>query len=170
MPGSDGEDFDPGALADVAEGRDVGAGGGSAPDQTPTPDSSDDAGAAGSSDAGDDGDDAGSAGGLKQGILLLFVADPRGPSDSTFRSRGVGQGLANILDGVTDWLLSLVGKDPGDSLGPAGKIGLGLSQLDVLGDGSSTTSSGDGDVGSDAIDEDGEIDTETLDEDLGEGV
>lgn len=138
------EEFDASALAAVAEGRDVG----SAPEGGSDPAPEADVDGDGSSDADDSGPP--SKGRLAGFVLPLFIAGEAGPSASRFEERGVSQALANVLDGVTDYLLDLVGKDPGDSLGPAGKIGIGLSQMDGLDLGGGSTSS------SSSSDDDGE--------------
>lgn len=103
-------------------------------------------------DAGSDGsggvlDDVGDAvpGGVRGALGSLFVAPERGPTADTIGERGMGDGGSLILDGVTDWVLDLIGRDPGDTLGPAGKIGLGYSMLvDSSGD---SDDAGDGDAG-----------------------
>lgn len=120
--------------ADAAAARAVGAqADGDLDGSDHVADAGDDAGD--SSSDGDDGDGGSSSGGssssrsLKGIALAFFTADEHGPRAETWREKGVSENLAHILDGTTDWVLDLVGRDPGDSLGPAGKIGLGLSGI-----------------------------------------
>lgn len=85
----------------------------------------------GDDDRGDGGDGGGwLPASATDAARSLFLAPERGPSASTFSTHGVDASGSLILDGATDWLLDLVDVDNvGDSLGPAGKIGLGLSDL-----------------------------------------
>jgi len=151
------DEFDPSAAAARAVGdladEDVGGGtGGGDPDPAST--ASDEGGSPESLDDSDstEGDGGGAAGVLASFVVPLFVADERGPSSSTFQDFDVPEGLSLILDGLTDYVLDLAGKDVGDSLGPAGKIGLGYSRL--AGGGSSTE--GDGGERDDRDDEQGD--------------
>jgi len=131
---SEGEEFDAGgaaarAMGDVADvGEDVAeivdGDDGGAPDgggSDPTPASGDAGGSTSSSGV--------VPGGVKGAVRSLFLAPERGPTQSTFSEAGVDDGGALALDGTTDWLLDVVGVDAvGDTLGPVGKVALGLSQ------------------------------------------
>jgi len=165
---SDGDEFDPSAAAARAVGdfadEDVGGGtGGGDPDPAST--ASDEGGSPESPDDSDSADDSDASGLAATFLLPLFLADERGPTSSTFRDHDVPEGLSLMLDGLTDYILDLAGRDVGDSLGPAGKMSLGYSRL---AGGSSTEGDGDRDGDHDDRGDDGtEIEFEG---DLGESV
>lgn len=159
------DDFDPSAAAARAVGdladEDVGG-------DAPTPDSTstEESGSPDDEDSGPDSD-SDSKGMLATVILPLFLASERGPTSSTFQNHDIGEGLSLILDGFTDYLLDLAGRDDvGDNLGPAGKIGLGMSRLQGdSGSGSSTTTESDDDRG-----DEGDDANETTDIDGAEAI
>ena len=140
------DDFDAGALADVATGGSTSASPGEMTVSDGVADVAEGVGGGGGGDpdAGDDG----------YGSLLrsLLLAPERGPTQPTFTDVGVPADPALVLDGVIDWLLDVVDVDDGDvddTLGPIGKIGIGLAgmfrSLSDDGDGDD-----DGEVGVDA--------------------
>lgn len=155
------DDFDASSAAARALGEhvtgepapDAGADPGGDPGDDPDPDPDADADD-GADDADDDGGSGGSSFGPKAAVLALLTAPERGPTDRTWREYGVGESMALVLDGATDWLLDLVDVDVGDSLGPLGKIGLGVSRLGDDGDdgdddGATSSTSGSGSDGDD---------------------
>ncbi|MFC3476117.1 hypothetical protein [Halobacterium litoreum] len=117
-------DTDADDLEDVPD--DAGAGDGADPTPDPDTDGDDSGGESTTSSAG-------SAGAVATFLLPLFVADEAGPTASTLRDEvGVGHTTAHLLDGGLDYVLHFsdtLGDQLGDSLGPAGKLGRGLSPL-----------------------------------------
>lgn len=99
----------------------------------------DDAGGEGASDAPD----------TRSVLRSLLFAPERGPTQRTFVAHGVDPEPALALDGVVDWVLDVVpsdgGDDLGDSLGPLGKI--------VMGVGAMFTGGGDGGGDDGAVDD-----------------
>lgn len=113
-------EFDPEAAAAAATGETV----------VEDADDSTDDGADDSTDA----DDAIALGTVAASVLgPLLTAPERGPSADTLVERGIDPQIAAVLDGVIDYILELVGLDVGDTLGPAGKIAVGLSQARTAG-------------------------------------
>jgi len=106
------------AVGDLADDSDPEPSGG------PSPDGGDTA----VGDPSPDGS-AGTTSTARSALASLFTADERGPTAETFQRYDVDPGVALIGDGVTDWLLDVAGQDVGDSLGPAGKMALGVSRL-----------------------------------------
>lgn len=97
-------------------------------------------------DVGDGGgSDPTSSTSLTHYLTPLVFAPERGPTTSTFCENGCSRSIGQILDGITDYILDLLDRDPGDNIGPLGKIGLGISNI---GGDRSSTSDDDGDDGS----------------------
>lgn len=94
----------------------------------------------------DDGSDPTSSTSLTHYLTPLVFAPERGPTTSTFCGHGCSRSIGQILDGITDYILDLLDRDPGDNIGPLGKIGLGISNF---GADRSSTSDDDGDDGAD---------------------
>jgi len=60
----------------------------------------------------------------------LVAADERGPTAPTLEERlDLDEGTAHIVDAVTDIVLDVVDADVGDTVGPLGKLALGISRL-----------------------------------------
>lgn len=160
------DEFDAGAAAqramgDVADvGEDVaemvddaGDAAEAAAGSDPAPD-----GDSGGGDGGDGGDSSGVVPASVTGaVRSLFLAPERGPSQQTFAEAGVDEGGSLVLDGTTDWLLDVVDVDDvGDTLGPAGKVALGMSKRRDVGDGGG----GDGGGSDEAADQEGSAERE----------
>jgi hypothetical protein len=83
-------------------------------------------------------------------LLVLVAADERGPTAPTIQQKlDVDQGVAMIVDGATDIVLEIVDTDVGDTVGPMGKIAVGVSRM---GDGTGSAATSDqaaGDGGED---------------------
>jgi len=146
---SDGGEFDPSAAAMRASGqmadREV-----DTASSTPSGDSTTADGTQDDESDGGDADAVGVTGALAAYVMPLFTAPTRGPTASTFEEYDVGKPWARILDGVSDYVLDLVDRDPGDSLGPIGKIGLGFTSFETdQGDNDSSSSSDDAGDGPD---------------------
>ena len=116
-------------------------------------------------DAIDDGDgsdptDSDDGGGGVSGVLpasassalrSMLLAPERGPTRQTFEGAGVDEDKSLMLDGATDWLLDVTDLDDvGETIGPVGKIALGISKRS--GDGGDDGGGGDG---ADAADQEG---------------
>jgi hypothetical protein len=81
-------------------------------------------------DAGDEWDVSES---IKALLITLVAAPERGPTHRTFSEQlDVDEGAAHILDGIVDIVLDVVdvGEEIGETVGPAGKIAVGVSRLD----------------------------------------
>jgi len=136
------DEFDPQAAARAAAGETAGGG-------APSPGGRDQASADADVDEDQGDEEESSAMGMGALLLPLFLAPERGPTAQTFNDYGVDGGISMILDGITDYVLDLLGKDVEDNLGPAGKIGLGVTQLRESATGSSGDDSSDGGDGGD---------------------
>lgn len=73
------------------------------------------------------------SGGSGSPLHSLLFAPERGPTQPVIASKGIGDDIALVLDGTTDWVLDVIGGDKadelGNSLGPLGKITLGFGGL-----------------------------------------
>jgi hypothetical protein len=78
-------------------------------------------------------------------LQSLLFAPERGPTQHTFVAHGVSPEPALALDGVVDWVLDVAptdaGDELGDSLGPLGKITMGVGAM-VSGAGDEETDDG----------------------------
>ncbi|QCC47435.1 hypothetical protein DV707_07040 [Halobellus limi] len=62
-------------------------------------------------------------------LKKLLTADEHGPRAETLRESGLEDGMEHVGDGLLDWILDVVDVELGDTLGPLGKMGRGISQM-----------------------------------------
>jgi hypothetical protein len=130
---TDDDEFNPSEAAAKATG-DLADAGEDDLEDAPAPDPSDDV----DEDVQEESDeaestDSSSAGGIGKYLWPLFTASAAGPTASTLQEEaGLGERIAHVGDGILDYVLHFderLQDQLEDTLGPAGKIGRGLSGI-----------------------------------------